>query len=239
MFSLNSTWHSGATYEWSNGNTSTYVGPYELSGMPPGRHEFRITITDPICNCEIESEPMTIIIHPLPDPILLSSSSVIPCEGEEHTITVDNPDPNLLYYWSNGDSGLSTTVSKSGPYTVTAINKNGCERESPRINIYPVPDANNINVGCLEACFPDTICIPWMGEGSSMQWLFNGLPFGGIKNNSNSSLIALEAGEYQLIVENIKGAEILVIFYQLKQNQVINLFLVLFLLMIIIMAFGT
>ncbi len=205
LFTLNVTWISGATYEWSVGNnTSTFVNEYELFGLAPGRHDFNVTVTDPLSGCEIESDPITIIINPLPDAIQVSSSTMNPCEGEVHTLSVDNPDPDLLYYWSNGVAGLTTTVSKGGYYTVTAKNKKGCERESTGIFVAPLPNANRINLGCTEACFPDTICIPNINGASSYQWLLDGVPIAGAVG-STKDLIAEEAGEYQLVVENFYG----------------------------------
>lgn len=206
LFSLSTNWISGASYLWSNGNTSTYVNENDLSGLAPGRHEYNITITDPLSGCEIETKPMTVIINALPDAIQISSSSPNQCEGQEHVLTIDNPDPNLIYYWSNGGSGLTTTVNKGGNYSVSAKNKFGCERESNKIYIAPIPNANRINLGCTEACFPDTICIPNISGATSYQWLMDGVPVSGT-NGTSQDLIADQAGEYQLIVENFYGCK--------------------------------
>jgi len=204
LFTLSIPWQNGASIEWSNGNTSTYINEVDLAGLSPGRHDYRVTITDPTNGCQIESDPMAIIIHALPDPITISSNMSDPCEGQQQTLSVDNVDPTLSYYWSNGARGTSTTVNKSDIYSVTAINKNGCETKSPGIFVAPVPNANRINLGCMEACFPDTICIPGISGANSFQWLLDGSPIAGPVGTSQD-LIAEQAGEYQLIVESFYG----------------------------------
>ncbi len=204
LFSLSTTWISNASYLWSNSHTSSYINEYDLTGLPPGRHDFNVTVTEPNSGCEIESKPMTVIIHALPNAIQISSSTNNPCEGQVHVLSVDNPESDLIYYWSNGNTGLTTTVNKGGYYFVTAKNKNGCERESSGIYVAPLPNANRINLGCTEACFPDTICIPNITGAASYQWLLDGAPVTGT-NGTSKDLIAQQAGEYQLIVENFHG----------------------------------
>lgn len=204
LFNLSTAWISGATYEWSTAHSSTYISEYDLTGLAPGRHEYRVTVTDPISGCDIESDPMLIIVNPLPTSIQVSTASSTPCEGEDHILTVDNPQPDLIYYWSNGVQGLTTTVNKGGSYSVTAINRFGCERKSNGIYIAPLPNANRINLGCTEACFPDTICIPNISGASSYQWLLDGMPIPGPVGTTRD-LIASQGGEYQLVVENYHG----------------------------------
>jgi len=206
LFTLRTTWIGGASYLWSTGNTLTFVNEYDLAGLPPGRHDFNVTITEPNSGCEIESEPITIIINALPDAIQISSSTSNPCEGQEHILTIDNPESDLIYYWNTGDIGLTTSVNKGGYYRVTAINKNGCERESAGIYVAPRPNANRINLGCTEACFPDTICIPNISGATSYQWLLDGIPITGT-NGTSKDLIADQAGDYQLVVENFYGCK--------------------------------
>ena len=204
LFSMSTLWISGATYLWSTGHTSTYINEYQLTGYSPGRHLFNITITEPNSGCEVESRPFTLIVNAIPDAIQISCSSPNPCEGEVHTFTVDNPDPSLIYYWNNGAVGLSTTGSKGGSYRVSAKNKSGCERESNNIYVAPLPNANRINLGCTEACFPDTICIPNISGANGYQWLMDGSPIPGI-NGLDKDLIAEQAGDYQLVVFNYYG----------------------------------
>ena len=204
LFYMTTTWVSLATYLWSNGNATSFVSEWELAGLAPGRHDFHVTLTDFFSGCEYESKPITIIVNALPSTIAISSSSANPCEGEEHILTVDNPDPDLIYYWNTGARGLTTTVNKGGYYSVTAINKNGCERESSSIYVAPLPNANRINLGCTEACFPDTICIPTITGAASYQWLLDGTPVPG-PQGTTQDLIADQAGEYQLIVANYFG----------------------------------
>ncbi|MEM9545489.1 MAG: PKD domain-containing protein [Bacteroidota bacterium] len=204
LITLQTNWINGATYLWSSGQTNSFINENELSSLSIGRHEYNVTVTDPISGCAIESEPMIIVVTPLPNAVQISAPSSILCEGEEHLLSVDNPEPDLIYYWSNGDIGLSTTVTKSGYYTATAKNRKGCERESGGIYIAPLPNANRINLGCTEACFPETICIPNIPGAASYQWLLDGSPIPG-PAGTTKDLVAEQAGDYQLVVENFNG----------------------------------
>ena len=204
-FSFNATYINSATYAWSMGSsTNWYLSSSSFSQLSPGRHDLYVTITDPISGCPVESEPFRIIVNELPSQITLSGATSNLCEGESHVLAVDSPDPNLKYYWNTGEIGTSITTSAAGRYSVTAVNNKGCERESPTVWISRRPDANRINVGCATACFPDTICTPYINGASTYQWLLDGSPVNDVFGND---LIVNQAGDYQLVVDNINGCQ--------------------------------
>jgi gliding motility-associated-like protein len=205
FFSLNATYINSATYSWSMGSsTNWYTNSANFSQLSPGKHEIYVTINDPVSGCPIVSEPFKIIVNALPNQITLNNTNNNLCEGESHIISVDNPDNNLKYYWNTGEVGTSITSSAAGRYFVTAVNDKGCERKSSSVLISKRPDANRINVGCTTACFPDTICTPYIDGASSYQWLLDGLP---VNNVFGNDLIVNQAGDYQLVVDNFNGCQ--------------------------------
>lgn len=205
FFSFNATYINSATYTWSMGlSTNWYTSSSDFAQLPPGRHEIYVTITDPISSCPVRSEPFQIIVNELPSQITLSGANNNLCEGESHIIAIDSPNNNMKYYWNTGEVGTSITTSASGWYYVTAVNDKGCERESSSILISKRPDANSINIGCATACFPDTICTPYIDGASTYQWLLNGSP---VNNVLGNDLIVNQAGDYQLMVDNFNGCK--------------------------------
>ena len=204
-FSFNATYINSATYSWSMGSsTNWYTNSSSFSQLPPGKHEIFVTITDPISGCPVESEPFKIIVNELPSQITLNGANNNLCEGETHILSVNSPDSNMKYYWNTGEVGTSITSSAAGWYYVTAVNDKGCERESSSVLISKRPDANRINIGCATACFPDTICTPYIDGASTYQWLLNGSPVNDVFGND---LIVNQAGDYQLVVDNFNGCQ--------------------------------
>ena len=202
-FSLNATYINSATYVWSMGlSTNWYNNSSLFSQLTPGSHEISVTITDPISGCPVKSEPFKIIVNELPSQIAFTGTTTNLCEGELHTLSIDTPISGMKYYWNTGEVGTSITTSVAGSYYVTAVNDKGCERKSPSVWISKRPDANRINIGCATACFPDTICTPYIDGASTYQWLLNGSP---VNNVYGNDLIVDQAGDYQLLVENYNG----------------------------------
>ncbi len=202
-FSFNATYINSATYAWSMGtSTNWFNASTSFPELNPGNHEIYVTITDPISGCPVKSEPFKVIVNELPSQITLIGANSNLCEGESHTISIDSPDSAMKYYWNTGEVGPTITASAAGSYFVTAVNNNGCERKSPSVWISKRPDANRINVGCATACFPDTICTPYIDGASTYQWLLDGSP---INNVFGNDLIVSQAGDYQLLVENYNG----------------------------------
>ncbi|MFT6333380.1 MAG: gliding motility-associated-like protein [Halioglobus sp.] len=205
FFSFNATYINSATYSWSMGpSTNWYTNSSDFAQLSPGRHGIIVTITDPVSGCPVASEPFKIIVNELPSQITLSGANNNPCEGEPHVISVDSPDSDMKYYWNTGEIGTTITTSASGWYYVTAVNDNGCERKSSSVLISKRPDANRINVGCATACFPDTICTPYIDGASTYQWLLDGSP---VNNVFGNDLIVNQAGNYQLVVDNFNGCQ--------------------------------
>ncbi len=196
---------SGATFTWSDGQSGNFLTSINLDNLAPGEYVYTVTVTDPTFNCDIESEPFTVIVNPRPDPFQIESDQLDHCEGVTFTFGIVNPDPALNYYWNNGMAGESITVSTAGVYYAEAFNEYGCSRSSNAESIHPLPHIGRVLTGCQEACFPDTLCIATSSDFTTYTWFLDGVPVAGADQDE---LIINEVGDYQVELVNAFGCTI-------------------------------
>lgn len=195
------------TYQWSTGDT-TQILYYDISHdtlLVTGSYTYDVTITDAVSGCTSVAGPMNIEVHAFPTNVTISSDLTLPvCEFTVVTLTVDNPDPDVEYFWNTGEAGTSIEVLLAGEYFVRAVNSQGCIGESNVIELEPAPDIYKIPSGCLTRCTPDTICWPNLPNVVAFQWYFNGNPIGNPLENGDE-LIVTESGEYHVEMTDIGG----------------------------------
>lgn len=124
-YTLNPSSSDVDSWLWSTGETTP-----SIVVSSPGTIQVSVSNT-----CGTDSDEMEITQQSLPQIDLVSQID-----------TCLNPDQNLLVSatvsnsteieWSNGQSGVETTVSQSGTYTVVATNSCGVANASVEINIY-------------------------------------------------------------------------------------------------------
>jgi len=131
---------------------------YTFNPILPGTYKIVNFYTDGNgCFSEIEN---TTIVNPLP--MISLDSLLILAPGE--TIVVGNAfsnEPQVIYEWSNGDNGSSTSLSQPGIYFLTALNTvTTCVKSDSieikydkdlkedlfNISIYPNPTTSKINI---------------------------------------------------------------------------------------------
>ena len=194
-----------ADYQWSTGSISSYLSGAGVSDLPPGEHVFTITVTEPTYNCAIEADPFTIIVHPLPPAFQIVSDQAGSCEGLEFTFSVENPDPALDYYWNNGMVGTSISVVAPGNYYADAYNQFGCSRSSNVQIINALPDISRVLTGCLEVCFPETLCVS-PTPFTNYTWYLDGVEISGANQNE---LVINDIGDYQVELESNAGCSVI------------------------------
>jgi gliding motility-associated-like protein len=194
---------SNTSYLWSNSETGSFLNQENFSTLPVGEYEYTVELTDNLTGCTFLSDPFKVIIRPLPDVPQIQVSETDPCEGTPVTFTVTNPQPGAYYTWNNGKTGLSITESAAGAYFVSVISPFGCSAESFYSSISSKPNGDVLVLGCRQACFPDTLCLPNLG-GITYQWIKDGIdvpaPEGTIRD-----YIVTEPGDYQVILTNWLG----------------------------------
>ncbi|MEM7574102.1 MAG: PKD domain-containing protein [Bacteroidota bacterium] len=189
------------SYFWINalGDTVSFgssitLGPGDIATAP-----FSLIVRDNN-GCTSFSDPVDLVAAVAPTPaITLSSGSG--CEGEPNVLEVVSPVADLIYSWSNGDSGTSTTVVAAGTYVLIALDPTtGCTGRT-EWTINPLPDICIVPVGCYESCNPDTLCGP-LGDNLSYQWYQDGAI---LVDETDVCLIATASGSYSLHVTNEFG----------------------------------
>lgn len=197
---------AGYTYQWSNGDNGPATEYTEDRGnlLPAGEYTITLDVTDTSSGCSA-TEGFVIIVNPTPDtPVLDAGGTGALCAGTATTIMVENPQANLVFFWSNGEVGPAITTDEAGAYYVTAVNIYGCRSESEVTEILEGPDVSLVPSGCHTRCAPDTLCLPTIPDVVSYQWYQDGVlipaPDGTIPN-----LIVDQSGSYTLEMEDVNG----------------------------------
>jgi PKD repeat protein/photosystem II stability/assembly factor-like uncharacterized protein len=143
---------NGITYHWTNGETGNSItvnetGDYSCYGS----------------NGECESENSNIIpviayITPeIPD---ISADDPTLCEGESCTVTINNVQTGVTYYWSNGEIGTSIIVDEEGSYYCYG-DGGECQSdnsESIDVIVTEIPDTPTIIAeGSTEFCVGESV----------------------------------------------------------------------------------
>ncbi|MEO0726085.1 MAG: PKD domain-containing protein [Bacteroidota bacterium] len=197
--------NTGYTYQWSSGDTDEDTEFTEDRGnlLAPGEHLITLDVTDTSTGCSAV-ESFLVVVRPTPDIPVLDAGGGALCSGTSHTISITNTASDLVYFWSNGDTGTSVTTDEAGEYFVTAVNIFGCRSESEVTEVLEGPQVSLVPNGCFTRCAPDTLCLPTIPDVVSYQWYQDGMaipsPEGTIPN-----LVIMESGSYTLEMEDVDG----------------------------------
>jgi len=134
---------AGSSYLWSNGAVTQSI-IVNTSGT------FTVTMTD-ANGCVGTSAPITVIVNPLPTPVITAGGPVTFCQGGNVTLTCT---AGSSYLWSNGALTQSITVNTSGTFTITMTDANGCVGTSAPITV----TVNPLPTPVITAGGPVTFC---------------------------------------------------------------------------------
>ena len=150
--------------------------------LPPGTYVYSViaqsaSVGTPGIFCNSPATNYTVTVLPIVIPAELEIR-MITCDPYRYRVTVTNPQPNTVYYWSNGVVGNQTFYTHDGPVAVTA-RIGACEVIS-RINL--PSDFGSISwsfpTGCYQFCrqIPVGSITNPTGSYDSWNWLQNGSP---------------------------------------------------------------
>lgn len=149
------TFCSGGSVGLSTGNYSSYLwstGATTQSITASSSGVYSVTVVSNGCTVQTTK---TVIVNPLPSPVITPNGPTTFCPGGSVTLSVNN---YSSYLWSTGATTPSITVSSGGTYTVTVTDVNGCTNTATAVvqvyNTIPSITANG----------PTTIC-----AGSSVE----------------------------------------------------------------------
>lgn len=178
-------------YFWSlNGMPQTYWNnQYAIDFFPTASGTYLFEVTPQIqaangqwCNGTTASHTVTVVAEPVAPQLQLQVLSCYPYKVE---VSVQNPQAGANYYWSNGDTGTTATITHDGPLQVR-VEINGCSA-TEQLNL-PV-DLESLAwifpKGCMATCFEkgDGYIIGPLGEFEKWKWLENG---NGVQGGSGS-----------------------------------------------------
>lgn len=164
VFLYNSTVLPNYTYDWViEGVNVTLSNTYYLSDLvnTPGSYSYVLTVTD-TSGCSV-SDTFCVIVTTAPQVTIVPSSPGVLCAGKAYTFTAvaTPPNPNYIYFWSNGFTGPVMTTGQAGSYSVSVINPlSGCVGYSGGVSISRTPSAILFPVGCDTLCDTTNIIPP-------------------------------------------------------------------------------
>jgi enoyl-CoA hydratase/carnithine racemase len=177
---------SGASYFWSNGETTASIIVSGFSGT------YTVTVTN-ANGCSATSSPTTVTVRPNPTPGISSGQTTF-CAGGSVTLTASG---GTSYLWSTGATTPSISVSSSGNYSATVTDANGCSAitASVPVTVNPNPAATITPSGPTALCTGGSVTLT-ASSGASYLWSTGA---------TTSSIAVSSAGNYSVTVTNASG----------------------------------
>jgi hypothetical protein len=135
--------NAGTAYLWNTGDTTSFI-TVDTTGI----YSVEVTNSD---NCNATSTGTSIVVNPLPTPIISPLSITTFCEGDS-VILLSSIDS--LYQWSTTSTDSVLVVSNAGDYTVTLTNIYNCSATSAPVTVVvnPNPIATIVANGPVSFC---------------------------------------------------------------------------------------
>ncbi|GLB50813.1 hypothetical protein Y10_31810 [Neptunitalea sp. Y10] len=196
------------TYYWTVDGVadSAYDGLTEITDVPSttGLHTYGVAAaySNGSTTCTGPERTFTVeVTNPVNTPYL--SFNVVGCDPYEVEVTVTNVESGVDYYWSNGDTGTSTTMYHDGAIQVRA-QRNDCTATN---QITLPTDLQAVAWIFPEGCFDDcikrnpTYIVGPLGTYSDWAWILNG---GSVSSGSGTvaNYPLSQSGVYQLTLDN-------------------------------------
>jgi hypothetical protein len=172
------------SYQWSTGSMSRSI-------LVSRAGTYSLTVTD--ANGCRGTVSKTVTMNSLPVPTISGLSSF--CSGD--TITLSGQPGFNRYQWSTGDTTRVIPVWKSGTYSLTVTDSNGCKgnvSKTVTMNSLPVPTIS----GSLSVCEGDKTTLS--GEPGYNRYLWS-------TGDTTRSIAVGKAGTYTLTVIDANGCK--------------------------------
>lgn len=173
-----------SSYVWSTGDTNSVT-------TVNSSNTYRVTAYN--ANGCSNSASRTVVVHSLPTPYIMGSTTI--CRGQSTTLTATG---GTSYMWSNGHTSAQISVSPSSnlTYTVTATDQFGCRANvSATVTVNVIPSVNIL--GNRSFC-----------EGSSTTLTATGGSYYTWSTGENTNAISVNAiGTYSVTATNSLGCQ--------------------------------
>ena len=177
------------SYLWSPNGENNQIISASASG------NYSVTIVD-ANGCTGTSAPTTVIVNPLPVPVIAANGPLTFCAGDD--VTLNTTIPYAQYLWSNGATTSSITVTAAGNYSVAVTNSNGCSATTGPtvITVNPLPTAGISPSGTIGICSGSSVILQGSGATSYL-WSPN--------NETSQNITVNSAGTYFVTVTDANG----------------------------------
>jgi PKD repeat protein len=144
--------------------------------------------------CQAESEPVTVVVFPLPEPSVTVLGQTAFCQGD--STVLEAPEGYLRYRWNTGDTTRRIVVKQAGTYRVEVVSAAGCRGMSGAVTIqvYPLPPKPEI-----ERRGDTLVCSV---EATTYRWYYNGQLIVGA---TQREFVARLSGRYAVEVVDSNG----------------------------------
>ena len=175
-------------YDWTNGDTTQTV-------LTDVTAVYEVTVTD--ANGCIGTDAISVIVNPIPSPVITPGGTVEFCIGD--TVTLASDAVFTYYAWEpTGDATQTTEWYQSDTVTLTVTNQFGCVGSNEVVLIMnePMPVSNVTPDGPLEFCVGDDVNLD-AGPGYA-SYLWN-------SGSTTSVVNIIESGDYWVTVLDGNG----------------------------------
>ena len=204
--SLNVTQDTNTTYEWtvtnSTDSTVDILSGNTINYQPSYTGTYTFSVVAKSGNCFSNAATYTVLVRETPN-IPNIQFDLINCNPYTVNAWVSNPQPNVVYNWSNGAIGTNTILNHDGPLQVRA-ELLGCSQTN-QIDL-PV-DLNShrwiFPFGCFKFCYTNFDLGYILGPLDELEWywIFNGIDYSsGVDWVPTSDVV--QSGSYELLLKD-------------------------------------
>ncbi|MBK9730337.1 MAG: hypothetical protein IPO83_03445 [Chitinophagaceae bacterium] len=183
-----------SSYLWPTGQTTA-----SISVSAAGN--YFVTTTD-VNGCTAISTPKTIIVNPLPQPVITATGATSFCDGG--SVTLDAGSGYSAYNWSNGKSTQTVNITGSGNYAVTVTGTNGCAATSLPVAVtvwIPPNPVISSSTGSATFCANAGVYLTTL-PGYAYQWQKSG---SNIVGATQQNYFPASGGSYKVIIYDNHG----------------------------------
>lgn len=199
---------ANTTHYWSvNGSAlPAFNGQNTIAYTPTttGTYTFEVVaeLTDAAnntCQSLPSTHTVTIVTSPLVPEIGITA---VQCEPYAVTVTVANPQPDVVYYWSNGETGTTTTLTHDGPVQVEASLFNCTTAAQIDLPLDLKQHEWLFPKGCFDYCTIDAFNGYIIGPLGHLKWVWLQDTVTEADGDGPVAPIAVTEGIYQQILAN-------------------------------------
>ena len=198
---------TGATFQWSNNNTSTGLAASGTGNISftaatvTAAQTSSITVTPRFGNCTGTAQTFTLTITP--GPVVNAVAPLNLCGNDPISVLFTGSSPTATYTWSNNNTNVGIGASGTGNISGTAAavtttetavinvvaNDNGCTSTPRTFNIVVSPPPVVNPVSNISTCAGNTVSVVFSGTtGATFAWSNSNTNIGLTANGTGSGL---------------------------------------------------